>query len=282
MNLKSYFKKAQKGKWAIPQFNFSTLEQLRAILTASAKLKSPVILGTSEGESGFMGLEETIALFEIAKMKYKAKAFLNLDHGKDINLIKKAIDFGYAMVHFDGSNLPFKKNIQITKNIVKYAHKKGVLVEGELGYIEGESKVHAQKAKVNKRNLTSPEQVSGFIRQTKVDSLAVAVGNLHGVYKGGMKIDFKRLEEINKETNIALVLHGGSGIADSDIKKAIKMGIVKININTELRIVWKESLEKTFKKGEIKPYKILTAVQDLIQKKVEEKIILFDSKRKII
>ncbi len=280
--MKHYFKKAQKGKWAVGQFNFSTLEQLRAILAASAELKSPVILGTSEGESGFLGLEETIALFEIAKMKYKAKAFLNLDHGKDINLIKKAIDFGYAMVHFDGSNLPLKKNIQITKNIVKYAYKKGVLVEGELGLIQGESKVHNTKAKVNKRNLTSPEQVSDFVRQTKVDSLAVAVGNLHGVYKGGMKIDFKRLEEISKETNIALVLHGGSGIANSDIKKAIKLGIVKININTELRIVWKESLEKALKKGEIKPYKILAKVQDSIQKKVEEKIILFDSKRKII
>ena len=280
--MKHYFKKAQKGKWAIGQFNFSTLEQLRAILAASAELKSPVILGTSEGESDFLGLEETIALFEIAKMKYKAKAFLNLDHGKDINLIKKAIDFGYAMVHFDGSNLPLKKNIQITKNIVKYAYKKGVLVEGELGLIQGESKVHNTKAKVNKRNLTSPEQVSDFVRQTKVDSLAVAVGNLHGVYKGGMKIDFKRLEEISKETNIALVLHGGSGIANSDIKKAIKLGIVKININTELRIVWKESLEKALKKGEIKPYKSLAKVQDSIQKKVEEKIILFDSKRKII
>lgn len=282
MNLKSYFKKARKGKWAIAQFNFSTLEQLRAILAASAELKSPVIIGTSEGESNFLGLKETIALFEISKMKYKANAFLNLDHGKDLKIIKKAIDYGYNSVHFDGSKLAFKKNMEMAKKVVDYAHKKGVLVEGELGYIAGESKAHNTKAKVSEKSLTLPEQVSHFVKQTRVDSLAVAVGNLHGVYKGGMKIDFKRLKEINKETNIALVLHGGSGIADSDIRKAIKLGIVKININTELRMAWKESLKRELKRGEVKPYKILTEVQNSIQKKVEEKLILFDSKRKII
>jgi len=280
--MKNYFKKAQKGKWAIGQFNFSTLEQLRAVLSASAKLKSPVILGTSEGESSFLGLEETVALFEITKMKYKAEAFLNLDHGKDINLIKKAIDYGYNLVHFDGSKLSFKKNIEMTKKIVDYAHKKGVLVEGELGYIGGDSKVHAQKAKVNKKDLTLPDQIAEFVRKTKVDTLAVSIGNVHGVYKGKPDIDLERLREIKEKTGVFLVLHGGSGIADSDIKKAIKLGIVKININTELRLAWKESLEKTLKKGEIKPYKVLSNVQDSIQKKVEEKIILFDTKRKII
>jgi len=275
MELKNYFKKAQKQKWAIGQFNFSTLEQLRAILAAGQKTKSPVILGTSEGESKFLGLKEILALVEISKIKYKTPAFLNLDHGKDLKWIKKAIDFGYSAVHFDGSGLSFKKNIEYTKKIADYAHKKGVLVEGELGYIGGESKPHKKKAVVRKQDLTLPEQVFDFVRKTKVDSLAVSIGNIHGIYSGRLKLDFKRLKEIQEQTKVFLVLHGGSGIPGIEVKKAIKFGIVKININTELRMAWKKSLEK---QNGIKPYEILPEVQKSIKKKVEEKINLFSSR----
>ena len=281
MELKNYLKKAQREKWAIGQFNFSTLEQLRGILAAVSKTKSLVILGTSEGESRFLGLEEILALVEISKMKYKIPAYLNLDHGKDLKWIKKAVDFGYSSIHFDGSGLSFKKNIEYTKKIVNYAHKKGVLVEGELGYIGGESKYNRKKAIIKKEDLTLPEQVFEFVEKTKVDNLAVAIGNLHGIYQGAPKLDFERLKEINKKTRAFLVLHGGSGIPKAKIKKAIKLGIVKININTELRMVWKKSLEKNLSWQEIKPYKILPSVQDSIQKKVEEKINLFSSKNKL-
>ncbi|GAI51856.1 unnamed protein product [marine sediment metagenome] len=151
MGLKDYLEKAQKEKWAIGQFNFSTIEQLRGILAAAQKMKSPVILGTSEGESRYLGLKEIVALVEISKIKYKVPVFLNLDHGKDLNWIKKAIDFGYSAVHFDGSELPFKKNIKCAKKIVEYAHKKGVLVEGELGYLRGGVKISQKNSKNRKR-----------------------------------------------------------------------------------------------------------------------------------
>lgn len=281
MKLKDYFKKAQKEKWGIGQFNFSTLEQLRGIFEAAKKLKAPVILGTSEGESKFLGLEEALALVEISKMKYKVSAFLNLDHGKDLNWIKRAIDFGYSAVHFDGSGLPLEKNIKYTKKIVEYARKQGVLVEGELGYIGGESRFHKRKAKIEKKDLTSPEQVSRFIKETKVDSLAIAIGNVHGIYAKMPKLDFERLKEISKKTKTFLVLHGASGIPKKEIQEAIRLGIVKININTELRMVWKGTLKKTLGTEEIRPYKILPFVQNAIQKKVEEKIELFGSKNKI-
>jgi len=264
MTLKDYLEKAKKEKWAIGQFNFSTIEQLRGILTAAKKLKSPVILGTSEGESKYLGLREIIALVEISKTKYNLPVFLNLDHGKDLNWLKKAIDFGYPAVHFDGSGLLLEKNIEYAKKIVGYAHKKGVLVEGELESIE-------------KRNLTSPEKAEEFIKQTEVDSLAVAIGSVHS--EAG-KLNFKRLQEIHKKTNAFLVLHGGSGIPELEIKKAIKLGIVKININTELRLAWKRGLIKSLKNKEIKPYKILPEVQKFVQKKVEEKIKIFGSKNK--
>ena len=262
MILKDYLKKAQENKYAIGQFNFSTLEQLRGILVAAKKMKNPVIIGTSENESKFLGLEETLALVEISKMKYKVFAFLNLDHGKDLDYIKRAIDLGYSAVHFDGSDLPLEKNMKYAKRVVEYAHKKGVLVEGEL---EG----------IGKRNLSSLNEIKRFVKETKVDSLAIAIGSRHGFYKD-VKLNFDRLKEIKEKTNSFLVLHGGSGISNVQIKKAIKSGIVKININTELRLAWKRTLEKSLKTQEIKPYKILPKVQKAIQEKVEEKIKLFN------
>ena len=274
MNLKSYLNKAKKGKFAIPQYNFSTLEQLRGILAKAEQLKSPVILGTSQGELNFWGLKEVVALVEISKTKYNVPCFLHLDHGKDISLIKKVIDYGYSSVHFDGSKLPLKENIRLTKQIVNYAHKRGVIVEGELGHIQGESKLSKIKLAFKKEYLTDVGQVAQFVKETGVDTLAVSIGNVHGMYKGGPKIDFERLKEIADQTSF-LVLHGGSGISKSDIRKAIKMGIIKINVNTELRLAWKQSLEKSLKL--VKPYKVLIPVQNAISKKVEEKVKLFDS-----
>jgi len=277
MTLKDYLRRAQRQKFAIGQFNFSTLEQLRGILAAAQKMKSPVILGTSEKESKFLGLEEILALVEISKMKYKVSAFLNLDHGKDLDYIKKAIDFGYPAVHFDGSGLSLEKNMKYAKKVVEYAHKKGVLVEGELECIE-------------KENLSSLNETERFIKETKVDSLAIAIGNRHGFYKN-VKLNFNRLEEIKEKIHPVkfasqsfngagtfLVLHGGSGISNIQIKKAIKSGIVKININTELRLAWKRILAKSLKTQEIKPYKILPLVQKTIQEKVEKKLKLFGSR----
>lgn len=277
MTLKDYLQKAQKEKWAIGQFNFSTLEQLRGILEAAKKLKSPVILGTSEGELSYLGLEETIALVEISKKrgakllgKELSSSFLNLDHGKDFDLIKKAIDYGFSAVHFDGSGFPLDKNIKCAKKVVAAAHRKGVLVEGEMEAIE-------------ERNLTSLNQVASFLEQTKVDSLAPAIGNKHGYWKD-VKLDFERLKEIRqltKKTDTFLVLHGGSGIPNNQIKKAIELGIVKINVNTELRMAWKRSLASLIGGREVRPYKILPKIQNEIQKKVEEKIKLFGSANKI-
>lgn len=284
MKLLFYFKKAKKEGWAIGQFNFSSLEQLRGILLAAKKLRSPVILGTSQGESNFLGLSAIVPLIygQIFELKINPDSvFLNLDHGKEINYIKKAIEVGYQMVHFDGSDLSLKNNIKKIKGIIKYAHKKGVLVEGELGYLREKSEVHQGKFKIKKEDLTKPEEVVKFVAETNVDALAIAIGNIHGIYKRMPKLDLKRLREISKKSNVFLVLHGGSGISSNEIKKAIKSGITKININTELRLAWKKSLEQSLKTKEIKPYKILPQVSKAVQKVVEEKIKLFGSQNKL-
>jgi len=286
MSFKKYLEKAAKNKWAIGQFNFSTLEQLRGILTAASENKSPVILGTSEGECRFLGIKEIIALVELAKIASKIPIFLNLDHGKNPDLIKEAIDYGYDAVHFDGSELSLEENIEKTKGVVAYARRKNVLVEGELGIISGESKSQKGGLAIKKENLTLPADVQNFIKSTKVDNLAVSIGNVHGVYEFMPELDIERLEEIKKMTapkSVGLVLHGGSGIPDNDIKKAIASGAVKINFNTELRTAWRNALELYFKQNpkEIKPYKVLSWVQNKIKEKVEEKIFLLNSKNKL-
>ena len=282
MNIKDYFKKAKKENWAIGQFNFSTLEQLKAIISAAEKLNSPVILGTSERESMFIGLKQAVALVDSYRQDKKLVLFLNLDHGKSFDYIKEAVDADYDMVHFDGSGLNLKENIEVSKKIVEYAHKKGVLVEGEINTIAGTSKVLEKIPETIEENLTDPDQASEFIKETEVDSLAVSIGSFHGIEVSGKNpvIDFNRLKEINEKTpEKFFVLHGGSGIAVQDIKKIIKQGIVKINVNTELRLAYANALKQVLKEKpqEATPYKLMPEVVESVQKIVEQKIKLFGS-----
>jgi len=235
--LEKYFKKALKEKWALGQFNIAKLEDIKVIVRTAQKMKSPVIVGVSERTSRPLGLKN------IARTA--GRSFLHLDHAKTISYIKEAIREGFSSVHFDGSELNFEQNIKETKKIKNYAKQFGVLVEGEFDAIGGK--------------MTDPSLVNKFVMNTGIDTLAVNIGTWHGE---GRKtgIDFKRLAKIHKTLkDTPLVLHGGSGVPALHIKKAIKLGIVKININTELR------LAKT------------TAAR---QKIIENKIKIFGSKNK--
>ena len=286
-NLKYYFKKARKEKFAIGQFNFSTLSQMRAIVAAAEKLKAPVILGTSEGEGRFFGLEEATALRNVLREKTGLPIFLNLDHGKSFENSKKAIDAGYDMVHFDGSKLTLQENIKITKEVKKYANWRGIFVEGEIGVLGTDaSKLYSEKLEIKEENLTKPVEALKYFREAKPDLLAVSIGNFHGMAACGgdpnLRIDL--LDEINKifKGKILLVLHGGSGTPAGDIKKAINLGIVKININTELRIAFTKALTEALSENqnEATPYKYLPQVESAVQAVVEEKIRLFGSEGK--
>jgi len=273
-NLETYFSQAKKDKFAIPQFSFSALEQLEGIVLAAKENNVPVIIGTSEGEAKFLSLEKTIALRDYYR-KIHAPIFLNLDHGREIQFVKKAIDLGYDCVHFDGGNLSFEKNIDQTKTLVAYAHKKNVLVEGEIKAIKGGSIIHQEMLKFSSAGYENVAQAREFAKLTEIDSLAINIGNVHGVFKEPIKLNIELLKEINQEVPCYLVLHGGSGTKTQDIKQAIKNGIVKININTELRIAWKQALEKEIKKKTIKPYEVYPKVIEAIKKKATEKIKLF-------
>jgi fructose-bisphosphate aldolase, class II len=286
-NLKFYFEKAQKEKFAIGQFNFSDFTQMKAIVNKAVELKSPVILGTSEGESKFFGLEEAAALRDVLRKKTGLPIFLNLDHGKSFEYLKQAIDAGYDMVHFDGSKLELDENIKIAKEVVKYAKKKGVLVEGEVGKIGTDSsKLYSEKFEIKEEDLTKPKEAERFVKETKVDLLAVSIGSFHGIEISGIDPNL-RLDVLGKiEEKIGdefLVLHGGSGTPEDDIKEGIKLGIVKININTELRLAFSGNLRRALSADpeEIVPYKFLPEAQRSVEKVVGLKINLFGSEDKI-
>lgn len=290
--MKDILKKAQLGRYAIGSFNFSTAEVLKAIVAAAKELNAPIIVSTSEGEAKFFGMREAAALVDAWRIAAKLPIILNLDHGKSFEVIKKAVAAGYNAIHFDGSELTYEQNIAQTKAMVDYIRAvektfdRQIIVEGELGYLRGSSKVHQETLKLEAEDLTSPEQVNDFVQHTGLDSLAIAIGNAHGIFtKGEEKLDLERLTEINEavQDSVFLVLHGGSGIPDEDIKEAIKLGIVKININTELRVAYKEALDIELKEkpSETTPYKILEPSFEAVKKVVKEKIKLFDSKNKI-
>ncbi len=281
-SLKEYLKKAQKEGFSIPQFNFSDFTQLKAIAETCAKLQAPAIIGTSEGESRFFGLEEAVALRNVLRKKYGAALFLNLDHGKSVEYLKQAVKAGYDMVHFDGSRLPFEENVKTTKEVVKLAKKKRALVEGEMGKIGTDaSRVYTEAFQVNEENLTRPEQAAEYLKKTGVDFLAISIGNFHGIDNSGgsehLRIDLlKQIQEATKGKT-GLVLHGGSGTPKEDIQQAIGAGIVKININTESRIAFSDALRAalTAEPKEIVPYKFEASAKEAMFGVVERKLTEF-------
>lgn len=275
------FKEAEEKKIAIGQFNFSTISQLKGIVAAAKKLRKSFILGTSEGESEFLNLKVAASIRDAAEEELKLPIILNLDHGKSFEYVKRAIEAGYDMVHFDGSSLSFKENIKNTKTVVEFAKGKGVIVEGELGYLRGSSTIYKEAPKIKKEDMTLPDQAEEFIEKTGVNLLAVVIGNIHGISAKNPHLDLERLLMIKNKvgTKAFLVLHGGSGVPNGAIKESIKRGIRKININTEVRVAWRNGLENVLcsNKREVTPYKILPEVSKEIKKVVVDKINLFSN-----
>ncbi len=281
------FEKAQIHGYAIGQFNVSTDEQITAVVEAAKELNAPVIIGTSEGEREFIGVDQIVALVRSWQKETGLPIILNADHCKTFESIKEVVDAGYDSVHFDGSKLSFDENVAITKRVIEYAKSVNpdIVVEAEIGCLPGGSDIHGD-VKIKFSDLTQPEEAKEFIKQTKVDLLAVAIGNVHGMKEGGdddphLYID--RLEEIRRAVpSTMLVLHGGSGTPRNDMQQAIKNGIVKININTEIRVAYKNALKKFLEENldEVKPYKILSPAMEAVKEVVKDKIILFGSQNK--
>jgi ketose-bisphosphate aldolase len=259
--LKHYYQKAKKEGWALPQFNFSSAEQLQGIVQACVQQKAPLLLGTSEGDSDFLGKTQAVLLVESYRKDTKLPIFLNFDHGKSIESIRAAIEAGYDAVHFDGSHLSFAENIAQTKKIVALARKNRIsVVEGEFQEVPGKHSImHKGKGEADPLGLTFPTEAALFAEKTGVDSLAVMIGTVHGIYeKGNPRLDLNRLQEIKKHVRCFLVVHGGSGTPKRDLLQAVKTGVVKVNVSTELRVAFINTLRKTLKENpeEVAPYKL--------------------------
>ena len=271
---------AKEGGYAIPQFNINGLEWTRYILEESEELKSPVILGVSEGAAKYIGGYKTV--FNMVSgllddLNITVPVVLHLDHSSSLKSCIKAIDNGFTSVMIDASNQEIEENINVTGEVVLYARERKVSVEGEMGSIGGaedEIKGEVSYAKVDDCIRLSTE--------TGLDLLAPALGSVHGLYKGKPKLDFIKMKKIKDKTGKPLVLHGGTGIPDDMIKKAIESGVAKININTELQIVWAKEVRKHLNenKDSIDPRKIISAGKDAIKKVVKNKILLFNSNNK--
>lgn len=235
---------AKKNKYAVPAFNIHNLETMQAVVDGAYRMKSPLILATTPGTVNYAGMDYIVAMANVAAKKHNIPIALHLDHCTDIDFIKKCITAGYKSVMIDGSLKSYEENIDVTKEVVEFAHRHGVTVEAELGVVGGQE--DERIIKEEDTMLTDPKMALDFVVKTNIDSLAIAIGTAHGIYQLEPKLDFSRLKKVNEMIEIPLVLHGGSGVSSESIKKAIEYGISKVNIATELKLPFSDAIKEYF------------------------------------
>ena len=284
LTLKQYIVHSDQKHSAIGHFNISNLEALKAIFTVAQRLKVPIIIGTSEKERAYIGVKQCVALVKSLREEFNYPIFLNADHTYSFEKVKEAVDAGYDSVIFDGAKLSLGDNMQETKKSVEYARSvnPNIVMEGELGYIGSSSKLlEALPEGVNVQALTNPDEALQFVKETGIDCLAPAVGNIHGMlkYNKNPELNFDLIKEIRERCGIPLVLHGGSGIPDFSFKRAALSGISIIHINTELRVAFRNALEKSLKENpdDIAPYSYMENPIYEMERVVEDKLKVFTS-----
>lgn len=285
-NAKTWFERARQRGFAIGAFNAANLETIKAIVGAGLSQKSPVMIEASDGEVNFIGKKQLVVLVRSFEQETGIPIVLNLDHAPTKDSVLEAIEVGFDYVHFDGSKLPYEENVRLTRELANVAHAKGILIEGEIDAIAGSSADHTADQVTNyqdTRLFTDPNKARAFVEATGVDTFASFIGNAHGLYQGEKHIDIERLRAISQELPTTfLSLHGGSGIPENNIQQAIQNGVVKINVNSELRIAYKETLrEVLISSDEIAIYKFMPPVIAAVQKIIEQKIQLFGSAGKV-
>ena len=275
VSMKEMLIKAREGHYAVGQFNINNLEWTEAILDEAQALNAPVILGVSEGAAKYMGGWLVVSAMVKAYIKSKnitVPVALHVDHGSSFEVVKAAIDAGFSSVMIDASHFPFEENIEITKKVVEYAHARGVSVEAELGRVGGQ-----EDHVVAETLYADPEECRILVEKTGIDCLAPALGSVHGPYHGEPKLGFDEMAYINDLLKMPLVLHGGSGIPDEQLRKAIDRGTAKINVNTESQQAWtaivREVLEKD--KNVYDPRKIIGPGKEGIKNVVRAKCEVF-------
>jgi fructose-bisphosphate aldolase class II len=293
---------ARKNRYAVAAFNVQNLESLKAIAEAATEENSPVIIQITPSVIKYAGLPYISSLVKIAAQLAPVPLTMHLDHGEDFDTASKCVDAGFTSVMIDGSFLKFDENVALTKRVVSIAHPKGVSVEAELGKLAG---VEERSVEEREAILTDPKTAVEFVEKTGVDALAVAIGTSHGAYKfkSEGKLDLERLKVISETVSIPLVLHGASsvpdwliekatrygaslsgakGIPEEQIKKAISLGIAKINIDTDLRLAFTATVREVLANSpkEFDPRKILGPAKDAMKEVAKSKMRLFGSSGK--
>jgi fructose-bisphosphate aldolase class II len=282
VHIKNLVNGAERGKYGLGAFNTQNLEITLGIIRAAEKNRAPLIIQVSEATIDYAGLE-TIARIvgSVAeKTACHTPMALHLDHGRRFESIVGCIKAGFSSIMMDASHLPFSENVVLTKKAVQYAHKRGVWAQGELGRLKGVEDVI--KVSGHEAFMTHPDEAAEFVKKTGIDTLAVSIGNVHGIMKireGVPKLDLARLKAIAGKIKIPFVLHGASGISEGEIRKAVKLGIKIINIDTELRLAFTESLRKTLATDRqmYDPRKVLSPAIEAVADVVAEKVKIFGS-----
>lgn len=234
VTLKYVLERAKRGGYAVGAFNFFNLENLKGIVEAATLKESPVIAMASVGAMKIMGEKLVVAATRAISEEYETDVVLHLDHATDHDMICRCIDNGFTSVMIDASQMSFDDNVRATRKVVEYAQRYGVSVEAELGHVGGvEDHINVDEREAL---FTVPSEAEIFVRETGIDALAVAVGTVHGFYKSEPNIDFNRIATIRELVNLPLVLHGGTGVSNADLKRAIASGITKVNVGTELKV----------------------------------------------
>ncbi len=287
MTLDEILERATREHWATGHFNVSNLEQMRVICRVAKELASPAIIGTSEGEQRHIGLLEAVALRNAFREEFGIPVFLNADHTKSVEAAKVAIDAGYDSVHIDLSAKSFDENVAGTAEVVEYARRKSqitnsksqISVEGELGYLRGDSKIQKEKIRIRPEDLTRPEEARAFAHRTGVNRFAPAVGNIHGISADEPALDIERIKAIRHllPETVSLVLHAGSGVPLDEIHKAIDAGIANVHINTDIRVAFVGGLREHIEAHpeETTPYKLFPEAEEAMARVVAEKLKLF-------
>lgn len=274
INSKELLLHAQKNGYAVPAFNCHNLETIQVIVETANELRSPVIIAGTPGTFDYAGRDYIQSIVETAAKKYNIPIVLHLDHHTKIEDIEVSLKLGTKSVMIDASHHSYDENIAIVKKVVELAHKFDATVEAELGILGGQEDDLVVNEKDSK--YTNPQQAVDFVKKTGIDSLAVAIGTAHGLYKEDPKLDFERLKEIRSLVTIPLVLHGASGVPEEAVKKAISLGITKVNIATELKIPFSHKLREYLvaHPEENDPRKYMKDAKKAMAEVVKEKILM--------
>jgi len=271
-------KRADREHYAIPHFNYSDVWDMTAIVRAAEEERSPVILAGVPKVTNALGMALCGAMGRAMMEEARVPVYHHLDHSTDVNICKAAVDQAFPMVMLDGSRESLERNIESVREVADYAHPRGAFVEGEIGRIKGAS---VESTFDGEDFLVKVDEAVALVERSGVDILAVGVGTAHGFYQGKPEINFRRLQEVNEALDIPLVLHGGTGIPDDMIAKAISLGVSKININTECQLAFAEATRKYIEAGKdiqgkgFDPRKLLAPGAKAIEDKCKEKIELF-------